>query len=88
MLCEFESMLYEFEPMFCEFELMLYEFKPLVNNNEALFHVDKLLFYTNILFLLSIFVEKESGSTEGVDWPNFNQWHNTQCPFPLFFYFI
>ena len=65
MFCEFEAMLYEFEPMFCEFEAMLYEFKPLFHdfeplfyNNEPLFHADKPMFYTNILFLLSIFVEK------------------------------
>ena len=36
-------------------------------NNEEMFHADELMFYTNILILLSIFVEKEGGGTEGVD---------------------
>ena len=74
MFCEFESMLYEFKPMFnnnrfllYEFEPMLYEFKPLFINSELLFNRGKPLFCTNILILLSIFVEKERENTEGVD---------------------
>ena len=32
-----------------------------------MFHADKFMFYTNILFLLSIFVGEKGGNTEGVD---------------------
>ena len=50
----------EFKPMLYEFKLMLYEFKLLFNEDES-------LLYINILFLLIIFVENESGNTKRVD---------------------
>ena len=59
MLHDFEPMFYELKPLFHDFKPMFYELKPLFNADES-------LFFTIILFLSSIFVEKESGSTEGV----------------------
>ena len=67
MLYEFKAMFYEFKPLFHEFESLFYEYEPLFINSELLFNRDEPLIYNNILFLLSIFVEKEREGTEGVD---------------------